>query len=107
MPVGSPNQSCTHVTGQAQAQSHTENPDLESFLATSPPVEPNYPNFPGSPVHNNRANQDIKPLTPTRGEPHRTSRTLSDTPVPQEEQPRVSKFRVLKPALPYIHAHLL
>jgi carbon catabolite-derepressing protein kinase len=84
-----------------------ENPELESFLATSPPVEPNYPNFPGSPVRSNRANTDIKPLTPTRSEPHRSSRTLSDAPVPQEEAPRVSNVRVLNTSLPYIHADLL
>ena len=84
-----------------------ENPELESFLATSPPVEPNYPNFPGSPIRNNRANTDIKPLTPTRGEPHRSSRTPSDAPVPQEEAPRVSNVRVLNTSLPYIHADLL
>lgn len=84
-----------------------ENPELESFLATSPPVEPNYPNFPGSPTRSNRANNDIKPLTPSRGEPHRSSRTLSDTPVPQDEPPRISNVRVLNTSLPYIHADLL
>ena len=84
-----------------------ENPELESFLATSPPVEPNYPNFPGSPIRNNRANDDIKPLTPTRGDHRRSSRTLSDAPVPQEEAPRISNVRVLNTSLPYIHADLL
>jgi carbon catabolite-derepressing protein kinase len=84
-----------------------ENPELESFLATSPPVEPNYPNFPGSPIRNNRPNTDIKPLTPSRNDPHRSSRTLSDTPVPQEQAPRVSNVRVLNTSLPYIHADLL
>jgi carbon catabolite-derepressing protein kinase len=83
-----------------------ENPELESFLATSPPVEPNYPNFPGSPVRSNRANTDIKPLTPTR-DPRRSSRTYSEAPLSQAEAPRVSNVRVLNTSLPYIHADLL
>ena len=83
-----------------------QNPELESFLATSPPVEPNYPGILGSPLRTNRANADIKPLTPTR-EPHRTSRTLSDAPVPSEDAPRVSNVRVLNTSLPYIHGDLL
>ena len=84
-----------------------KNPELESFLATSPPVEANYPNFPGSPMRHNRAKSDIKPLTPTRDAPHRTSRTLSDAPGQPEEVPRISNIRVLNTSLPYIHGELM
>lgn len=90
-------------------QYHTENPELESFMASSPPVEPNYPNFPGSPISGRRFGDDVKPLTPTRGDAHRASRTLSDTPssVREEEKPRISNVRVLNTSLPHVHEELL
>ncbi|KIY03296.1 uncharacterized protein Z520_01763 [Fonsecaea multimorphosa CBS 102226] len=88
-------------------QYRTENPELESFMASSPPVEPNYPNFPGSP----RRFQDIdvKPLTPSRTDPHRASRSLSETPssLREEEKPRISNVRVLNTSLPHVHEELL
>ncbi len=89
------------------------NPELESFMASSPPVEPNFPNFPnitGSPVTNGRRfGDDVKPLTPTRGDMHRASRTLSDTPAPpkEEEKSRTSNVRVLNTSLPHVHEELL
>lgn len=86
------------------AQYQMDNAELESFLATSPPGEPNYPTFPGSPIRANRGANEIKPLTPTGHESHRSSRTLSDAPVPA---PRISNVRVLNTSLPYIHGDLL
>ncbi|KAK4936552.1 Protein kinase [Elasticomyces elasticus] len=91
----------------------TQNPELESFMASSPPVEPNFPNLlnhPGSPLGNGRRfGDDVKPLTPTRGDAHRASRTLSDTPAPlkEEEKPRISNVRVLNTSLPHVHDELL
>ncbi|KAJ9603842.1 Protein kinase [Cladophialophora chaetospira] len=91
-------------------QYRTDNPMLESFMASSPPVEPNYPNFPGSP-RARFGDIDVKPLTPTpaRGDAHRASRTLSETPVPvkEENQPRTSSVRVLNTSLPHVHEELL
>jgi len=93
------------------------NRELESFLASSPPVEPNYPNFPASPrVSVNRGIDSLRPLTPTNGkdattsrEVRRVSRTMSDTPVSakEEEKPRVSTVRVLATSMPNVHADLL
>ncbi|OCT52890.1 putative serine/threonine protein kinase (Snf1p) [Cladophialophora carrionii] len=91
-------------------QYRTDNPMLESFMASSPPVEPNYPNFPGSP-RLRLGDNDVKPLTPTpvRAEAHRASRTLSDTPaaLKEEERPRISNIRVLNTSLPHVHEELL
>ncbi|KIW68908.1 hypothetical protein, variant [Phialophora macrospora] len=91
-------------------QYRTDNPMLESFMASSPPVEPIYPNFHGSPRPRHGDN-DVKPLTPTpvRGDAHRASRTLSDTPAPlkEEERPRISNIRVLNTSLPHVHEELL
>lgn len=91
-------------------QYHTDNPMLESFMASSPPVEPNYPNFPGSP-RVRLGDVDVKPLTPTpsRGDAHRASRTLSDTPahLKEEETSRISNVRVLNTSLPHVHEELL
>ena len=85
-----------------------ENPELESFMASSPPVEPNYPNFPGSPIAG-RQFESIKPLTPSRNDGHRASRTLSDTPAPlkEVEKPRVSTVRALNTSLPHVHEELM
>jgi carbon catabolite-derepressing protein kinase len=91
-------------------QYRNENPMLESFMASSPPVEPNYPNFPGSP-RVRLGDLDVKPLTPTptRGDAHRASRTLSETPsaLKEEEKPRISNVRVLNTSLPHVHEELL
>ena len=52
---------------------------------------------------------DIKPLTPSRGEHPRQSRTMSETPSLQreEEKPRVSNVRVLNTSLPHVHDELM
>lgn len=88
-----------------------ENPELESFLASSPPVEPNYPNFPRSPRASvTRDMDDIKPLTPTSSrDPRRVSRTLSDTSslIREDERPRISTVKVLNTSLPAVHLDLL
>lgn len=88
-----------------------ENPDLETFMASSPPIEPNYPGFPGSPRHGFfRAFDDIKPLTPTASrEPRRTSRATSDTStlLKEEIKPRISTVQVLNTSLPSVHEELL
>ncbi|KAL2441974.1 Sucrose non-fermenting protein kinase 1 [Exophiala dermatitidis] len=88
-------------------QYRAENPELESFMASSPPVEPNFPGFPGSPPASRRNQDDVKPLTPTRGDGHRASRTLSETPSFQEEKPRISNVRVLNTSLPHVHEELM
>lgn len=92
-------------------QYRSDNPELESFLASSPPVEPNYPNFPGSSRGpGGRALDDIKPLTPTSNrDPRRSSRTMSDTSslTREEERPRVSTVKVLNTSLPSVHEDLL
>ena len=66
---------------RATSQYNSENPELQSFMASSPPVEPNYPGFPGTPRGStSRGMDDIKPLTPTTSrDVRRTSRTMSDT----------------------------
>ncbi|KAJ9638020.1 Protein kinase [Knufia peltigerae] len=87
-----------------------QNPDLESFMASSPPGEPNFPILTGSPMANGRNfGDDVKPLTPTNGEGHRTSRAMSETPSIQkeEEKPRISNVRVLNTSLPHVHEELL
>lgn len=88
-----------------------ENPELESFLASSPPVEPNYPNFPRSPRASlSRDVDEIKPLTPTSSrDPRRVSRTMSDTSslLREEERPRISTVKVLNTSLPTVHLDLL
>ncbi|EXJ94815.1 CAMK/CAMKL/AMPK protein kinase [Capronia coronata CBS 617.96] len=89
-------------------QFRAENPELESFMASSPPVEPNYAGFPGSPPTARRYQDDVKPLTPTRTDAHRTSRTLSETPsFREEETPRISNVRVLNTSLPHVHEELM
>lgn len=90
-------------------QYRTENPELESFMASSPPGEPNYPNFPGSPMGGVRRFQgDVKPLTPTRNDAHRASRSLSEnSALREEEKPRISTVRVLNTSLPHVHEELL
>ncbi|EXJ88818.1 CAMK/CAMKL/AMPK protein kinase [Capronia epimyces CBS 606.96] len=89
-------------------QYRAENPELELFMASSPPVEPNFPGFPGSPPAGRRYQDDVKPLTPTRGEGHRSSRTLSETPsFREEEKPRISNVRVLNTSLPHVHEELM
>lgn len=94
-------------------QYRAENPELESFMASSPPGEANFPNFSnfaGSPLGNGRRFQgDVKPLTPTRTDTHRASRTLSETPAPlkEEEKPRTSTVNVLNTSLPHVHEELL
>ena len=89
---------------------NVDNPELESFLATSPPVEPNYPGMGMSPL-TRRVQDGVKPLTPSRGDPHRasTSRTLSDAaPALQtDERPRVSNVRVLNTSMPHVHEELI
>lgn len=92
-------------------QYRADNPELETFLASSPPVEPNYPGFPGSPRSTStRAFQDIKPLTPTASkEPRRASRTMSDaaTLAREENKPRLSNVRVLYTSIPEVHDELM
>ncbi|RVX75568.1 hypothetical protein B0A52_00921 [Exophiala mesophila] len=90
-------------------QYRAANPELESFMASSPPTEPNYPGFPGSPINASaRKFEEMKPLTPTRGDAHRASRTLSDTPpIKEEEKPRISTVRVLNTSLPHVHDEVL
>ena len=83
------------------------NPELESFMASSPPAEPNFPNMGTSLQH--RISQEVKPLTPTRSDAHRASRTLSDTPslTKEPEKPRQSNVRVLPTSLPHVHHELM
>jgi len=78
-------------------------------MASSPPVEPNYPNFPGSPQGARRNEDNVKPLTPSRTDTRRASRTFSDTPSisREEERRRVSNVRVLNTSLPHVHEELL
>ena len=87
----------------------SSHPTLEGFLATSPPVEPNYPNFAAQMTGRERTSDTVKPLTPSRGDPHRASRTLSDaTAIPRtDEQPRVSNVRVLNTSIPHVHKELV
>lgn len=61
-----------------------------------------------SPIHR-RMTDDIKPLTPSRGEHPRQSRTMSETPSLQreEEKPRASNVRVLNTSLPHVHDELM
>lgn len=102
---------------EAPQYKSTDNPELESFLACSPPVEPNYPNFPASPrTSTNRGIDDLRPLTlatsrdPTATrDPRRVSRTMSDTSslIKEEEKPRVSTVKVLATSMPNVHADLL
>ena len=81
-----------------------ENPELESFMASSPPVEPNYPNFPGSP-RNHRGDSDVRPLTSSRNDPDRNGRQLSNAEPPKVK--RVSNIRVLNTSIPRIHDALM
>ena len=52
---------------------------------------------------------EIKPLTPTRGDANRASRTTSDTPsmLQAAERPRISNVRVLNTSLPHVHDELM
>ncbi|KIW11485.1 hypothetical protein PV08_10785 [Exophiala spinifera] len=87
-----------------------QNPELESFMASSPPGEPNFPILTASPMANGRkVGDDVKPLTPTPSDGHRTSRAPSETPSVQkeEEKPRISNVRVLNTSLPHVHEELL
>jgi carbon catabolite-derepressing protein kinase len=87
----------------------SSNPTLDGFLATSPPVEPNYPSFAAQMTGRERASDAVKPFTPSRGDAHRASRTLSDatTITRSEEQPRVSNVRVLNTSIPHVHKELV
>ena len=87
----------------------SSNPTLEGFLATSPPVEPNYPNFAAQMTGRERTSDTVKPFTPARGDSHRASRTLSDaaTITKVDEQPRVSNVRVLNTSIPHVHKDLV
>jgi carbon catabolite-derepressing protein kinase len=85
----------------------THTPGMEGFMASSPPVEPNYPNFPGPNSPRRFADSDVKPLTPSRGDMHRASRTLSETPALPEEKRRISNVRVLNTSLPHVHDELM
>lgn len=82
-----------------------QNPEIEAFVAASPPLDPAFPTM----SQHTRTNNDVKPLTSTIGEAHRGSRTLSDTPTVkvEQERPRVSNVRVLNTSLPHVHAELL
>ena len=86
-------------------------PELETFLASSPPGQSNYPTFATSPRASlNRVVEEIRPLTSTSMDPRRTSRTMSDTSsllVREEERPRVSTVKVLNTSLPNVHEDLL
>ncbi|ETN37844.1 uncharacterized protein HMPREF1541_07467 [Cyphellophora europaea CBS 101466] len=85
-----------------------DNPQLELFLASSPPIGDNYAM---SPMAQRLQQDEVRPLTPSKGgrDPPRASRTLSDTPsVPREEErPRISNVRVLNTSLHHVHHELM
>jgi carbon catabolite-derepressing protein kinase len=90
------------------AQHRKDNPVLEEFWKSSPPVSSNYPGF-GSLGRSMSKTVDLAPLTPTkRDETHRNSRTLSDAPsITKDPEERVSNVRVLNTSLPFIHEDIL
>lgn len=88
------------------AQYRKDNPVLEEFWKSSPPVGSNYPWF-SSLGRSLSKNDDVVPLTPTRRDDHRNSRTLSDAPSVAKEEERVSNVRVLNTSLPFIFQNLL
>jgi carbon catabolite-derepressing protein kinase len=90
------------------AQFTTDNPQLELFLASSPPGGDNYAMSPMA----QRLQQDgMKPLTPSKAtsETPRAVRTMSDTPsvLREEERPRISGVRVLNTSLHHVHQELM
>jgi carbon catabolite-derepressing protein kinase len=90
------------------AQHRKDNPVLDEFWKSSPPISSHYAGF-ASIGRSLGKNDDIVPLTPTQRDGlHRNSRALSDAPsVPKEPEERVSNVRVLNTSLPYIHDDIL
>ena len=90
------------------AQYTADNPQLELFLASSPPGGDNYAM---SPMAQRLQQEEVKPLTPSKGtsETPRTVRTMSDTPsvLREEERPRISNVRVLNTSLHHVHQELM
>ncbi|RMZ85458.1 hypothetical protein DV737_g836, partial [Chaetothyriales sp. CBS 132003] len=88
-----------------QYKSH--NPALETFMASSPPSEPIFPNLDSVSVAR-RPQDEVRPLTSSRTD-HRSSRTLSETPSTgkEVEKPRTSNVRVLPTSLPHVHHELM
>lgn len=76
-------------------------------MSASPPIEPIYQSIGKASPSIRRLSEDIKPLTPSRSDAHRASRTLSDTPSIREDLPRVSNVRVLNTSLPHVHDELV
>ncbi|KPI35756.1 Carbon catabolite-derepressing protein kinase [Cyphellophora attinorum] len=94
-----------------EAQFTTANPELASFMASSPPGADNYGM---SPIAQRMQQDQVKPLTPSKNvpanePPPRASRTLSNTPAPvrEEDRPRVSNVRVLNTSLPHVHEEVM
>ncbi|RMZ91372.1 hypothetical protein DV736_g1400, partial [Chaetothyriales sp. CBS 134916] len=88
-----------------QYKSH--NPALETFMASSPPTDPVFPNLETISI-SRRPQDEVKPLTSSRTD-HRSSRTLSETPSTGKdvEKPRTSNVRVLPTSLPHVHHELM
>lgn len=90
------------------AQYTADNPQLELFLASSPPGGDNYAM---SPMAQRLQQDEVRPLTPSKAssEAPRTARTMSDTPsmVREEERPRISNVRVLNTSLHHVHHELM
>jgi carbon catabolite-derepressing protein kinase len=97
----------THLLTQP-AQHRKDNPVLEEFWKSSPPVTSSYAGF-ASLGRRLSKNDEIAPLTPTKREDlHRNSRTLSDAAsITKEAEERVSSVRVLNTSLPFIHEDVL
>jgi carbon catabolite-derepressing protein kinase len=85
-----------------------DNPQLELFLASSPPGSDNYAM---SPMAQRLQQDEVRPLTPSKAsqEAPRAIRTMSDTPslLREEERPRVSNVRVLNTSLHHVHQELM
>jgi carbon catabolite-derepressing protein kinase len=97
---------CRTLTNQAQHRK--DNPVLEEFWKSSPPVGSHYAGF-ASLGRRLSKNDDVAPLTPSkRDDLHRNSRTLSDAPsISKEAEERISSVRVLNTSLPFIHEDVL
>ncbi|ERF68877.1 hypothetical protein EPUS_04529 [Endocarpon pusillum Z07020] len=90
-------------------QHRRDNPVLEEFWKSSPPVTSDYPGFGSIGRSLSKNNDDVAPLTSTqRDGVHRNSRALSDAPsLTKEAEERVSNVRVLNTSLPFIHDDIL
>ena len=90
-----------------EAQFNNANPELASFMASSPPGGDNYLM---SPIAQRLKEDELKPLTPSSTEPPpRATRTMSETPSVAREvdRPRVSNVRVLNTSLPHVHGEVM